>query len=421
MGGYSPGRIEVPARAPMPAPRLPHTVSVVGRRQHQWHPSYGQYRPHGWQARNRHGRPLAKVPVALAAIQIIGTRLGAAEQPDALPLDALAYALLVAGPLALLGRRRYPVPVAVATVAITLGYLALGYPPGPVVLSPAVALFSAAAAGHRYPAWITAGLGYAGYVLIGAQQGLDLSSAVGTAAWLSLVLVVGEVARGRREWIEAAGHARAEASRRQVSDERLEIARELHDVIAHNISLINVQAGVALHLMDEQPAQARTALTTIKQASKETLQELRATLGVLRRVDEDAPRAPTPGLNSLDALVERVGTAGVAATVEVDGDRRPLPAAVDLAAYRIVQEALTNVYRHSGASAATVRIDYGEREVTVQVDDDGRGAPLGDDDGGNGIRGMQERATALGGTLTAGPRQEGGFRVAARLPLDGTT
>jgi len=356
----------------------------------------------------------------LAAVQIIGTQVGAAEQAGARPLDALAYALLAAGPLALLGRRRYPVPVAVATVAITLGYLALGYPNGPVVFSSAVALFSAAAAGHRYPAWITASLGYAGYVLIGVRHGLDLTNAVGTAAWLCLVLVVGEVARGRREWIETARHARTEASRRRVSDERLEIARELHDVIAHNISLINVQAGVALHLMDEQPAQARSALTTIKQASKETLQELRATLGVLRRVDEEAPRAPTPGLNRLDALVERVGTAGVAATIEVAGDRRPLPAAVDVAAYRIVQEALTNVYRHSGASTATVRIEYGDREVTVQVDDDGRGVPLGDD-GGNGIRGMHERATALGGTLTAGPRQEGGFRVRARLPLDGRT
>jgi signal transduction histidine kinase len=359
------------------------------------------------------------VPVVLAAVQIIGTRMGAAEQAGARPLDALAYALLAAGPLALLGRRRYPVPAAVATMAITLGYLALGYPYGPVVLSPAVALFCAAAAGNRYPAWVTAGLGYAGYVLVSARDGVDLADLVGTAAWLCLVLVVGEVARGRRQWIEAARHARAEASRRRVSDERLEIARELHDVIAHNISLINVQAGVALHLMDEQPAQARSALTTIKQSSKETLQELRATLGVLRRVDEEAPRAPTPGLDQLEALVQRVGTAGVAATVKVDGDGRPLPAAVDLAAYRIVQEALTNVYRHSGASAATVRIGYGDREVTVQVDDDGRGAPLGDDGGGNGIRGMQERATALGGTLTAGPRQQGGFRVCARLPLDG--
>ncbi len=361
---------------------------------------------------------MAGVPVVLAAVQIIGTRLGAADQAGAQPLDALAYALLVAGPLALLGRRRYPVPVAVAAVAVALGYLALGYPSGPVVLSPAVALFSAVAAGHRYPAWITAAVGYTGYVLIDVRDGLDLTDAVGRAAWLCLVLVVGEFARGRREWIEAARHARAETDRRRVSDERLEIARELHDVIAHNISLINVQAGVALHLMDEQPAQARSALTTIKQASKETLQELRATLGVLRRVDEDAPRAPTPGLSLLDTLVARVGSAGVTATVEVDGDRRPLPAAVDVAAYRIVQEALTNVYRHSGASTAAVRIEYGDREVTVQVDDDGRGAPLGDD-GGNGIRGMQERAIALGGTLTAGPRQEGGFRVRALLPLDG--
>jgi signal transduction histidine kinase len=368
--------------------------------------------------RGRH-RPVAALPIALAAIQIIGTGFAAADQADARPLDAVAYALLVAGPLALLARRRYPVPVAIATVVIALGYLALGYPYGPAVLSPAVALYHAAASGHRYPAWITAALGYAGYVAVGVRDQLALAQLVGTAAWLCLVLVIADIARGRRQWAEAARQARAEARRRRVSDERLEIARELHDVIAHNISLINVQAGVALHLMDEQPEQARSALSTIKQASKETLQELRATLGVLRRVDEEVPRAPAPGLGRLDALVDRVSTTGVAVTVDIDGDRRPLPAAVDLAAYRIVQEALTNVYRHSGASSAAVRIGYGDREVTVQVDDDGRGAALGADGGGDGIPGMQERATALGGTLTAGPRQEGGFRVSARLPLDG--
>ena len=171
--------------------------------------------------------------------------------------------------------------------------------------------------------------------------------------------------------------------------------------------------------MDEQPEQARSALTAIRGASKEALSELRSVLGILRQIDEEAPRAPTPGLDRLDGLVSRAEAAGLTVRTEVDGTPRPLPAGVDLAAYRIVQEALTNVTRHAGPATATVRIVYGDDSVTVEVDDDGRG-PLSNSTsaGGNGIPGMQERAAALGGALEAGPRPGGGFRVRARLPVD---
>jgi signal transduction histidine kinase len=217
----------------------------------------------------------------------------------------------------------------------------------------------------------------------------------------------------------AAERTRAEEDRRRAGEERARIARELHDVLAHNISLINVQAGVALHLMDEQPGQSRSALVAIKQASNDALKELRSVLDVLRQGEEQPPRASASGLAHLNSLVAGASTTGLEVRTRVEGTPRPLPAGVDLAAFRIVREALTNVTRHAGPASAIVLVGYGSEELTVQVDDDGRG-PAGNGAGqGNGIRGMRERAAALGGELAAGPRPGGGFRVRARLPLDG--
>jgi signal transduction histidine kinase len=222
------------------------------------------------------------------------------------------------------------------------------------------------------------------------------------------------VVRIRRD--RAADLRRAEQDERQrrLSEQRLGLAQELHDVLAHNISLINVQASVALHLLDEQPDQARPALTTIKEASRDALQELRTALDVLRR-GGDAPRRPAPGLADLGALVEGLRTSGLDVRLEVDDPATPLPGAVQLAAYRIVQEALTNVTRHAGARRVTVRVRPGDagEGVAIEVTDYGRG---GTAEPGNGIAGMRERAAALGGTVEAGPGPGGGFRVAAHLP-----
>jgi signal transduction histidine kinase len=219
----------------------------------------------------------------------------------------------------------------------------------------------------------------------------------------------------------AAERTRAEEARRRAGEERMRIARELHDVLAHNISLINVQAGVALHLMDEQPGQSRSALQAIKQASNDALGELRSVLDVLRQGDEAPPRSPASGLAHLDGLVAGAGATGLEVRTRVEGIPRPLPAGTDLAAYRIVQESLTNVTRHAGPASATVLVRYGPDNLTVQVDDDGKGpsAAKTNGPGGNGIRGMRERVATLGGELTTGPRPGGGFRVLARLPLDG--
>jgi signal transduction histidine kinase len=191
----------------------------------------------------------------------------------------------------------------------------------------------------------------------------------------------------------------------------------LHDSLGHHVSLINVQAGVALHLMDDDPEQARSALAAIKRSSGELLREMRATLGILRGVDEGPPRTPVAGLARLEDLLAENRSAGLPVELEIVGAQRDLPPIVDQAAYRIVQESLTNTRRHAGPAHARVRLEYADEGLLVQVDDDGLGAPAHTEpSGGNGLPGMRERATSLGGTLTAGPRPGGGFRVEAHLP-----
>jgi signal transduction histidine kinase len=243
--------------------------------------------------------------------------------------------------------------------------------------------------------------------------------------WALVVLAAGEITRNRRAYLREAERRAAEAertreeeARRRATEERLRIARELHDVIAHNISLINVQAGAAVHNRD--PEQAYAALEAIRQASRSTLRELRSTLGVLRQVDEDAaPVAPAPSLERLDDLAAQTTEAGLPVRCAVAGEPAPLPAPVDLAGYRIVQEALTNALRHAaGATGAEVELRYGDGEVVLRIEDDGR-APEAAPHEGNGLRGMRERAAAVGGEVTAGPRPGGGFAVRAVLPVDG--
>jgi signal transduction histidine kinase len=279
-----------------------------------------------------------------------------------------------------------------------------------VVAGDRLAAGAALLAGWAMYLWLPAALGHTGLPTILA--------ALAIAAWLLVVFAAAEALRARRERMVQAREAREREARRKADEERLRIARELHDVLAHNISLINVQSGVALHLIDEQPAQARTALTAINQASADALREVRSVLGVLRGKSEQPPLAPTVGLDQLDELVSRAAAAGVEVDLRVRGDRRSLPASVDLAAFRIVQESLTNVVRHAGAGAVTVELAYGDGELRVQIDDDGRGTgSLSEDGAGSGIAGMRERAAALGGIFEAGPLAAGGFRVLARIPI----
>jgi len=230
-----------------------------------------------------------------------------------------------------------------------------------------------------------------------------------------VLISVMEVIRSRRERAREMERSREQALARAAADERVRIAQELHDVVAHTMSVINVQAGVALHLMDDDPHQARDALATIKDVSKEGLVELRSILGALRAVDEGAPRSPTPTLRRLPDLVARAEATGVDVQVEIDGDVDTLPVNVDVAAYRIIQESLTNVARHSDRPEAVVRIHRDGDALGVEIVDAGSRATVAP--GGSGIAGMRERAASVGGDLDAGPRLGGGFAVRARLPV----
>jgi signal transduction histidine kinase len=222
---------------------------------------------------------------------------------------------------------------------------------------------------------------------------------------------------------EDAMRTRDEAARRRAMEERLRIARELHDSLTHSISVICVQAGVAVHLARKRGEEAPPALLAIQEAGADAARELRTTLSVLRS-EEDGDSS---GLSQLDSLVARAGGAGLPVTVTVTGAERPLPPEVDQAAYRIVQEALTNVSRHAGHACASVHLHYTPETLSVQVDDDGAGTGIGAGTGlrpagtGLGLIGMRERVTALGGRFRAGPRDRGGFQVRAELPARAPT
>ncbi len=369
-----------------------------------------------------------------AAVQIGGT-LGASDHRQApgqhgcwwssschaaTHLNVVGVALLAFGPVALLARRSQPRAVLGAIFAAALLYVSLGYLQGPNYLSLVMAVVSAIRAGDRMAARVAVIAGWVLFLWLPAALGVTgaptVLAALSIAAWLLVLLAAAEALRGRKERAAEARRARQEAARRQADEERLRIARELHDVLAHHISLINVQSGVALHLMEDQPQQARIALEAINEASADALREVRSTLNILRGSKEAPPRAPAAGLARLDELVSRASAAGVGVSLEVQGHPRPLPARVDLAAFRIVQESLTNIVRHAEAGSAKVELTYGNADLTLQIDDDGQG-PAAQSGDGSGISGMRERATALGGELEAGPQPAGGFRVRARLPL----
>jgi len=370
--------------------------------------------------------------LVVGLIQVLGCwaseRIG--HSPDWRPLDAWAYLLLAAAPAVLVLRRRWPLEVLAVTLACGLVYAARTYPEGPSQLAVYPALWTVALTLPRRTAWLAAtvtavAVAAAELFLYGDTMfdGEPLYAAVTVFA----AMWWGEAVRARRAYVaelrdraERAERTRDEEARRRVDEERMRIARELHDVVSHTIGVISVQAGVAAHLLHRRPDKAADSLAAIRQASDEALGELHAMLGVLRQGDGGgrAPLAPAPGLAELDALVAQAAGAGIEVKVAVEGEPRRLPSAVDLACYRVVQESLTNVVRHAGASQAEVTVTHHDDRVVVEVLDDGA-APSGNGavGSGQGIPGMRERARALGGSLEAGPRPGGGFRVRASLPL----
>ncbi len=366
--------------------------------------------------------------VSLAAV--VGAAVAGAEVLTASvtdePQQASGMAMLLVAAASLTVLSRWPLVTAVVVGVTTPAYYMLGSVDsafGWAVF--AVGVFRLAAERHRGSA-ITGVIVAFGFFVAGEAVQFQLGRSLMALAWLTLILAAGEIARVRRAYLHEyeqraveAERSRDELARRRATEERLRIARELHDVIAHNISLINVQAGAATHRRD--PEQAYTALESIKHTSKDTLRELRSTLGVLRWGDTDdtataVPVAPAPSLQRLDELASQVHESGLPVTVEVEGAPVDVPAPVDLAGYRIAQEALTNALRHSGAARATVRLRYTRDHLTVEVDDDGHGAPATAVMAGSGVRGMRERATLVGGDLEARSTDRG-FRVRARLPV----
>ncbi len=363
--------------------------------------------------------------LVLAVVLTVATYFVSQHRASVRPFDAGAAALVVASSVVLAARRRWPVAVLAMVFGIVLAYLVIGYPEGPIWLTLIIAFFTAVVCGHRLVG-VAAAIAVFGmflliHPLLGRGPALSAAGVAAAAAWPLVILGAAEAVRIRRVRSAEAARIQEEAALRRASDERLRIARELHDSLGHYLSMISVQSGVALNLNHDLPGQVAESLSAIRQASKEGLRELRSVLRILRQDGEPAPHAPPPGLARLGDLVNQAAAAGLQVRAETGGRVRELPFGVDQAAFRIVQEALTNVTRHAGTDTATLRVRYGQHDLTVQVDDDGQGRSDSlPPPGGSGIAGMRERAAALGGELHAGPRPGGGFRVTATLPLDGS-
>lgn len=332
------------------------------------------------------------------------------------PVAAVFLGLAIAGPLALLGARRFPGPVvAIVSVAAALD-LFVNPRGGPPYVALAFAIVLAIVRGARVWAWVSIAVCWiatVGAAIVSAGEGWTAGRIAATTLGILIVFGIGEGIRSRRDRFAEYRRLASEREQSEVQAERVRIARELHDVLAHSLSQINVQAGVGLHLMDRQPDKAAEALASIKETSKTALDEVRAVLGVLRADGGDVPLVPEPGLDRLAALVAAIG--GLDVTLEDRVGSAPKP--VQLALFRIVQESLTNVTRHANARHATVRLWTQGDSYRLEVTDDGSGgASMASETGGRGLLGMRERAELLGGHLSAGPAAEGGFRVSATIP-----
>ncbi|MGW6911163.1 sensor histidine kinase [Streptomyces sp. NPDC054940] len=379
----------------------------------------------------------AALAVGVLACMVAGSFVDPHEKTDVTwglrTPDALSLVLIVLGAAALVFRRRAPMTVLALTGTVSLVESVTGDPRAPVAMSAVIALYTVASTTDRPTTWrvglltmtvLTGSAMLAGPLPWYAQENLAIF------AWTGIGATAGDAVRSRRavvatirERAERAERTREEEARRRVAEERLRIARDLHDVVAHHIALVNVQAGVAAHVMDKRPDQAKEALAHVREASRSALNELRATVGLLRQSgDPEAPTEPAPGLNRLDELAGTFRSAGLQVEVARADQGSTLPAAVDLAAYRVIQEALTNVQKHAGPDAkAEVSVVRVGPNIEITVLDDGAGEDDTPDSGGHGLLGMRERVTAVRGTLTTGPRYGGGFRVHAILPVKSRT
>ncbi len=380
------------------------------------------------ESRRRLALPDVALWVCAAVALILLTSADASEGSAAdRDLDGWAFIVLGVSVVMLWWRHRFPTLVVAALFALQFIWHWVGYRSGLINAPTLVALYTLGTfgIGRRQLAMLGAFVVILiGAIVFAAEQ--SWSEAVDAVGWTVVPVLFGEVVRSRRallgEYAERA--ARAEADRdamveRRVGEERLRIARELHDVLAHTVSTMTVQAVAGLDALDRRPDVTRGALVAIRSSAREATQEIRATLTVLRDPRGVPDRAPAPSLAQLDDAVARASGAGIVVDLDVVGDRRPLTPLIELTAYRVAQEALTNVVRHARASHATVRLTYLFDELAVDVVDDGTRAPeLARP--GLGLRGMSERVESCGGRLTYGPLPAGGFGVHAVLPLGET-
>lgn len=382
-------------------------VNVIGRLRHR-----ARYRPH-----------LADLVVAMTVLLV--TLLTTTAPGHLRDGPALAAAAIACG--ALLVRQRLPYATLVVSTVAAEVYLAWYQNlNGMLILAaPLFALYTVAELSERrwaLLAGILLVLGVGMFHTVGVPSRVLGPENLALAALGALAVAAGTAARHRRLYLAEverrardAERDRGTETRRRLTEERLRIARDLHDSVGHHLALITVQAGVAQHTATGADPAMRQTLTGIRQSSKAALEELRESVGLLRGPGDDpVPRQPAAGLDELDDLLDRFRGAGLDIACHLDGDGGRLPWASDHTAYRIVQEALTNARKHVGPVAVTVSLRHDPEAVTVIIDNDGPVRPGRD---GHGITGMRERVTALGGTLLAGPRPDGGFRVAAVIPV----
>ncbi len=366
----------------------------------------------------------AVLGTAFTVFGLVGLFSDGGSKPGYHSVDAFGVILALTCSLPYFARRHAPVPVLLANVVALCVLAIIGYPSNVQSQMLLVGLFtvgSHADGRGRLLSVLAVAIGLTSVAVAGIPDatttGLALSGAVYAGAYL-----FGSTVRNRRLYLgELEARAielereRDEEAKRAVAEERLRIAQELHDVVAHSMGVIAVQAGVGSHVIDQDPAEAKRSLDAISATSRSTLTEIRRLLGVLRD-DGEASYQPAPGLADLDRLVADLGDAGLPVSVCVEGTSDDVPPGVDLTAYRIVQEALTNVLKHAGRAQAAVTVTYEPDAVRLRITDDGRGVNGTGPEGGHGLVGMRERVGVYGGLLSAGPRTGGGFAVVAELP-----
>ena len=371
--------------------------------------------------------PAWRVDAVLATLFVI-TALVTTNRTDPVyePRDGRAVALILAATLPYFFRRLAPLAVLVVSVSATGALFLEGYDAGALPFLVAVGIYTVGA--YRPAREVVAAVVFQNAVLlamlVGDSPRFDVPEFATTVPVYLATMLVGWTMQSRRLREDALEREQGEAALRAAADERLRIAQELHDVIGHSLGVIAVQAGVGMHLIDTDPAEAKRALEHISRTSRTSLAEIRRLLGLVRSGDATANYAPTPTLDDLTRLADEVSAAGLHVDLDVAPDARDLPPGVELAAYRIVQEALTNARKHSrGARHATVRVDVARGTLEVVVTDDGvtsngssRG--IGANASGHGLIGMRERVAVYGGSLDAGPTEGGGYRVTATLPYD---